>query len=153
MLGEPQPALDYLRQALPLNQATGAQRGSALTLFQLGAVYRITGQTQPAKDSFEAALVLSQTVEDPELEARIRDALSLMAQANGDFTAARQNSERAIELTESARATVSDQQTRAAFLASRQTLYEHYIDLLMQQARSLDGPKTRAASHTTTAIT
>ncbi|MDQ3012320.1 MAG: tetratricopeptide repeat protein, partial [Acidobacteriota bacterium] len=125
-------ALDYLRQALPLHRAAGAQRGEAVALFHLGAVYRITGKAQQARESFEAALALSQAVEDPNLEANIRDALSLVAQDRGDFPAARSYSEQAIELTESARAAVSGGHSRAAFLASKQTFYEHYIDLLMR---------------------
>ncbi|MFN0107283.1 MAG: CHAT domain-containing tetratricopeptide repeat protein [Blastocatellia bacterium] len=131
-LSEYDQSLDNLRQALSLHRAAGARRGEATTLFQLGVVYRLTGNPQQAKESLEVALALSQAVEDPDLEATIRDALSLVAQELGDLPAARQFSERAIELTESIRATVTAGQSRSAFLASKQSFYEHYIDLLMR---------------------
>lgn len=140
-LGKYEQALDYLRQALPLHRAAGAQRGEAHTLFQLGAVYRLTGEPQQARESFEAALTLSQAASVPDLEAHIRDALSLVAQDRGDFTAARKYGEQAIELTESARAAVSSGQSRAAFLASKQSFYEHYIDLLMRMPSASPGER------------
>ncbi len=145
-LSEHEQALDYLRQALPLHQAAGAKRGETATLFQLGAVYRQTGKTPQAKESFEAALDLSQAIESPDLEANIRDGLALVAQTRGDFIAARQYSEQAIELTESARAAIVGGSSRAAFLASKQTFYEHYIDLLMRTRRTQPDERNEVAA-------
>lgn len=125
-------ATGWLQQALVLLQAAGDRRGVADTLHKLGVVYRLSGDWRQAETSLTNALSLSQAAQDISLEAQILDGLALVKQERGALASARGYSEQALALTESLRARVASQQARATFLASKQSFYEHYIDLLMQ---------------------
>ena len=141
-----QQAASHFQQALRLLQNAGDRRAEADTLLKLGIVRRLTGEWQQAETSFANALSLSRAVQDVALEAQILDGFALLEQSRGSLASARRYSEQAIELTESLRARAASQQSRAAFLASKQSYYEHYIDLLMRLHREQPGAGNDSAA-------
>ncbi len=70
-LGDPDPAIDRLHEALPLFEARGFRRGVALTLSRLGLAYRHKGRLQRALSYYERALEEARSFDRPGLEASI----------------------------------------------------------------------------------
>jgi CHAT domain-containing protein/tetratricopeptide (TPR) repeat protein len=130
--GEKQKALDYLNRALPLHRAVGNRTGESITLHDLGMLTDSLGEKQKALDYCQQSLSLTRTISYPEGEAY---ALLCQARANrdlGNLAEARRQVETSLKITESLRRKIASQQLRSSFLASVQSRYELYIDLLMQ---------------------
>jgi CHAT domain-containing protein/tetratricopeptide (TPR) repeat protein len=130
--GEKRKALDYLNRALPLHRAVGNRTGESITLHDLGLLTDSLGEKQKALDYCQQSLSLTRTISYPEGEAY---ALLCQARANrdlGNLAEARRQVETSLNITESLRRKVAGQQLRSSFLASVQSRYELYIDLLMQ---------------------
>ncbi len=68
-LGEPQRALEYYGQALPIMREVGDRAGEAATLNNIGAVYRGLGEPQRALEYFGQALPIRREVGDRAGEA------------------------------------------------------------------------------------
>ena len=62
LLGEPQQALDYYKQALALHQAVGDRSGEDATLNNIGVVYHLLGEMQQVLDCYENSLALSRAM-------------------------------------------------------------------------------------------
>jgi CHAT domain-containing protein/tetratricopeptide (TPR) repeat protein len=135
-LGDQQKALDFLNQALRLQHSIGDRLGEAITLSHIGASYSSLGKPSEALSYLEQALTLHQAVGD-----RVNEALTLQNIARADrdlgrLSDARARTEAALSIVESTRSEFFSQQLRTSFLASKQGLYQFYIDLLMQMHRS-----------------
>ncbi|MEB3831876.1 tetratricopeptide repeat protein, partial [Phormidium sp. CCY1219] len=61
-IGQPQKALDYYQQALPIMQEVEDRSGEATTLNNIGLVYSDIGQPQEALDYYQQALPIRQEV-------------------------------------------------------------------------------------------
>ena len=68
-LGEPQRALEYFGQALPITREVGDRAGEAATLNNIGVVYRGLGEPQRALEYFGQALPVLREVGDRAGEA------------------------------------------------------------------------------------
>jgi CHAT domain-containing protein len=110
----------------------GERLGEAITLNNIGEVYRLLGETQKALDKFDEALSLSRAVTDRNLESVILLRIARVEQKRGNLTQARQTVERAIGLIESIRTNTASQELRASYFAFRQEFFETYIDVLMR---------------------
>ena len=68
-LGEPQRALEYYGQALPVTREVGDRAGEAATLNNIGGVYRGLGEPQRALEYYGQALPITREVGDRAGEA------------------------------------------------------------------------------------
>lgn len=134
-LGEKEKARDFLNQALELTRSTGDPVGEAAALRKIGRLAAANGDRQQAIDLIQRSLSLARATGDLQSE---RDALINLAQTErerNNLGEARGYHEKALELTESLRTKILNQELRASYLASRQEEYELYVDLLMQMHR------------------
>ena len=128
-------ALEYLQQSVTLLRDARDRRGQAIALVAIGNAYNSLAQPQPAIAAHTQALELARDVGDT---SHMASAMLGMARAHRqlqDLTQARKDAEEALNLIEDVRAQAGGEQARASYLASQQSAYEFYIDLLMQLHR------------------
>ncbi|HZF40170.1 MAG TPA: CHAT domain-containing tetratricopeptide repeat protein, partial [Blastocatellia bacterium] len=135
LLGETRKALDMFNEALPITRAVGDRRGEAIALNKIGMAYLSLGETQKALDMFNEALPIFHTVSDRNGEATALLRIARVEQKRGNLSQARQAIEQAVSLVESLRTGIAGQEFRASYFASRQEVFETYIDVLMEQRR------------------
>jgi hypothetical protein len=104
----------------------------ASALANIGSAYDALGERREAQSYYDQALDLSRAAGDRRGEAETLYRMARLARDGGQFINARARIEAALDLTESLRADVADPQMRASYLASKQTYYQFYTDLLMQ---------------------
>src|SRR6266542_3087452 len=131
-LRETQKALEIYNEALPISQATGDRFTEGLILHNIGMAYNSLGEAQKALDKFNEALSIRGAIGARSEEAQTLLGIAQVEQKRGNLTLARQSLEQAVGIIESLRANISGQGLRAFFFASRQEIYQSYIDVLMQ---------------------
>jgi tetratricopeptide (TPR) repeat protein len=77
-LGEPQRALQYYTEALPIGREVGDRQGEAAALNNLGAVYDRLGEPQRALQYYTEALPIGREVGDRQGEAATLNNLGLV---------------------------------------------------------------------------
>lgn len=128
-LGEPSRALEHGQQALRL--AGGSKILEAAARQALGAAHRVLGDREIARRELEAALALNRERRDPFRESQVILELARVERDAGDLHRALAHLEKGIEIVESLRRRMIDEDLRASFLASRQAYYEYRVDTLM----------------------
>jgi CHAT domain-containing protein/Tfp pilus assembly protein PilF len=131
-LHQPREAIAELEKAVSL-EASDSQLRQAQALVELAMAYRQAGDVARAGSAFEQAVRLSPRA--PVVEASAQAGLARLERDRGNLAAARSAIARAIEITEELRAGVIRPDQRVAFLASRRSYYEFYVDLLMRLHR------------------
>jgi len=131
-LGEKQQALDYYNQALPLYKVVEDRGGEAKTLNNIGSVYDSLGEKQQALDYYNQALPLRRAVGDRGGEAITLLSIAYLQRDLGNLNQARTQAEEALNIVESLRLNVTNQDLRTSYFATVQDYYQFYIDLLMQ---------------------
>ncbi len=131
-MGQPAKALEYHQQALEIQRATKNIRREALCLNNLGHVYRLLGQTDKAIEYYNQSLAILRNINDLNSTALALEGKARAEQQRGDLAASRKDIEESLSLIETVRARSGSQQFRASYLASRERVYEFYVDLLMQ---------------------
>jgi CHAT domain-containing protein len=109
----------------------------AQILVELAHAYSQAGNLAAADSALHRALQLSGRA--PVVEAAAQAGLTRLERDRGDLGAARSAIERALAITERMRAGVMRPDQRVAFLASRRSYYELYVDLLMRLHRREPG--------------
>lgn len=132
LLKEQQKAINYLNEGLQVAQASGDTRGQAYTLTNLGKVCFSFGDAQKALDHYNQSLILWQVVGDREGEADMFCSMARAEHVQGNFDRACSSIDKALALIESVRISIASQDLRASYLATVQSYYEFYIDLLME---------------------
>src|SRR5262249_11449426 len=132
--GQPQKALDYFQQALPLYRAVGDKNGEANALNGIGHVYKDIGQPQTVLDYYQQALTtLRQTGN------RQDEALVLYNTARAEWRlhrldAAQTHLAQAVALLEQIRDNLGGySQAKQAFLASHLYVYDASLSLLLER--------------------
>ena len=97
-LGEPQRALEYYGQALPITREVGDRAGEAITLNNIGAVYRGLGEPQRALEYYGQALPIMREVGDRAGEAVTRYNMAMIHRAQGELDRAVAELEQVVEL-------------------------------------------------------
>ena len=97
-LGEPQRALEYFGQALPILREVGDRAGEAVTLSNIGAVYRGLGEPQQALEYYGQALPILREVGDRAGEAVTRYNVAVIHRAQGELGQAVAELEQVVEL-------------------------------------------------------
>lgn len=110
------------------------QEGS--TLNSLGGVYRSLNQYEKAINYSEQALAISREVKNPEDELSALSNLARTESERGNLAQARTLIEEGLRVAESLRSEVISPASRASLLASVQTSYQLYTDLLMRQHKA-----------------
>ena len=108
-------------------------------LKNVGELHLEAGDSQAAMPLFSEALDLSRAINNRFHEALLLYDIARVDQIAGRLVEARSRIESAIDIIESSRTKVVSAELRAAFLASKQDLYEFEIDLLMQMYRQGQG--------------
>jgi len=131
-LGEKQKALDRNQDALLLMRAIGERKGEALVLHGLGWVYDVFGEKQKAIEYYRQALPLRREVGDCIGEANTLYRLAECERDCGNLIDARAHIDATVNLIESLRAKIGNQELRANYIAHAQEYYEFYLELLSQ---------------------
>ena len=131
-----QKALEKFDEALLIVREVGDLDGKAATLNNIGDVYRSLGEAQRALEKYNEALPIRRALGDRSSEADTLLGIARAEQKRGNLTQARQTIEQAVGIVESVRADIGSQELRASYFASRQDIYESYIDILMRAAQA-----------------
>jgi CHAT domain-containing protein/tetratricopeptide (TPR) repeat protein len=136
-LGQPAEALSQWRSIADLT-ADQPDLGY-LGLSARAAVERGEGNLEAARATLRRAIPAAERREEIRFAAELTQRLSRVERELGDLPAAAEQARAAVEMTESLRNRVATPDQRALFLASRQSLYASYIDLLMELDRTAPG--------------
>ena len=128
----PQKALDYLNQGLSINRELGERLGEARSLSIIGSTYSGLDQPKKALEYYLDALRLHRAVGSQAGEALTLYGIGRAERQQGNFNEARARIEAALSIIESVRGKVASQGLRSSYLASKQNIYDFYIDLLME---------------------
>jgi CHAT domain-containing protein/predicted negative regulator of RcsB-dependent stress response len=131
-MGEMQKALEKYNESLPIRREVGDREGEANTLSNIGMVYDSLGETREALEKYNEALSISRDVGTRDGEAVTLLRIAQVEQKRGNLPQARQVIEQAVSMIESLRTNIASLELRASYFASRQELFETYIDVLMQ---------------------
>ncbi|HEX6125029.1 MAG TPA: CHAT domain-containing tetratricopeptide repeat protein [Pyrinomonadaceae bacterium] len=132
-LGQLEKALECHQKALEIHRTTGNIRREAMSMSNLGHVYNLLRQPGKALAYLDPAIVLLRNIGDLNGVAIALERSAKAVLALGGLTEARKRVEESLDLVETVRARSGSQQLRASYFASREQIYEFYIDLLMQQ--------------------
>jgi CHAT domain-containing protein/tetratricopeptide (TPR) repeat protein len=132
LLGEYAKALEHSNQALLLYEQANYRIGKSVVFSNLGRCYQVLGDKEKAADFYHQALQLNRSIEDKKSESVILYNLAKLESERNNRQQAINHIAAAIEIIESLRTKITIQELRASYLASSQSFYELYIDLLMQ---------------------
>lgn len=120
-----------IEEALGLARQISDRRLEALVLRHRGDWHMRRGELPKAKEDYANALALQSAMADMHGEADTLLALTRLRKSHGDLDAARATAGQAIDIVESLHGRVADPGLRTAYVASAQTFYDIYIDVLM----------------------
>lgn len=136
-LGQKQKALGRNQDALLLMRDIGERKGEAMVLHGIGWVYELSGEKQKAIEYYSQALPLRRAVGDIIGEADTLYRLALCKRDSGNPVDARADIDDAVNIIESLRSKIGNQELRDNYIAfTAQDYYEFYIDLLSQLHQS-----------------
>jgi CHAT domain-containing protein len=144
-LGDNQKALEYYDQSLQCRRAASDPAGEAFTLHYIGLVRLSLGSHEAALEVFDKALRLSRTSGAPLVEASALMGMAKAERDRGNLTEALGKIEAALEIVESLRIKIDDDNLRASYLGETRNYYEVCIDLLMRLHR-IDPSKNHAVA-------
>jgi CHAT domain-containing protein/Tfp pilus assembly protein PilF len=127
-----QKGLEYANQALNLARKIGDRNQELSALNTLGLAYESSNNIEGALNYLNLALLIARGIADKSVESRVRFALFRVERKRGDFVSAAAHIEASLEIIESTRSKLANQNLRGSFFASAQDQYEQYIDFLMQ---------------------
>jgi CHAT domain-containing protein/Tfp pilus assembly protein PilF len=130
--GKFENAKDYFDQALRVSQATGDRLGEALTLRNLGSAYVNLNEFEKAMEYLSPALKISRAVGDRNREAVILSDIARVERGKKRLSEAIAQIEASLAIVESTRQAITSQGLRASYMTTKRSLYEFYIDVLMQ---------------------
>jgi CHAT domain-containing protein/tetratricopeptide (TPR) repeat protein len=130
-------AIEYFEQALVIYRDIKRRPQEGSTLNSLGEVYRALGQYEKAIQCSEQALSISREVKNPEYEIGALSNLARTENERGNLPQARTLIEEGLRVAESLRtAEIKSPTSRASFLASVQSSYQLYTNILMRQHKA-----------------
>jgi CHAT domain-containing protein/tetratricopeptide (TPR) repeat protein len=134
--GDFQKALESYQRSLTLARAVGNRNSQSNVLHNLGVVSYSRGEMQTALEYFEQSLALSRTIGNRSREAGALAGIAHAKRYLGDLSEARAQMLTALEIIDELRTKIAGQELRTSFLASKNSAYEFYTDLLMQSHES-----------------
>jgi CHAT domain-containing protein/Tfp pilus assembly protein PilF len=139
LLNDVAKALEYYLLALPLCRQIENRNWEAHVLELIGKAQVASGKVQQSLAYYQQALRLTRTISQRTGEASTLYAMAMAERQLGQFNEAQSHMESALDLIESLRNKVTREDLRASFWASKQDLYEFYIDLLMTRHKAEPG--------------
>jgi CHAT domain-containing protein len=133
--GDPAKALELSRRALAL----GVKSREVSIRQAMGVSLRKLNDLEASRRELETALVLSRERQDRVRESLIIPELARTARRAGDIAGALDRLRSGIQIVESLRIKVVEEELRATFLASRLDIYALYTETLMALHRSEPG--------------
>lgn len=130
--GDKQQALKYHGQALELSRVANDRRQEAYILNYMGAINRSLGEPHKAARLFKSALELNRIARDPGGESLTRYNLARVLLELGDLDESHRQVKEALEISESLRAKVAGQESRALYFASVHRLFDLHIEVQMR---------------------
>src|SRR5262249_26631289 len=130
-LGEPAAALDSLRQAAAILDATGDRVQAGVVLRLTGEALALQDEPEKALEPIAPALCFRHAAADRVGEAEALTSRARVERRLGRLREAESSLAAALPLFESARASIVNPDLRASFLATRRQAYELRIDLLL----------------------
>ncbi len=134
-LGDQPKALANNQQSLELIRAVGDRRYEAMALGNIGDAYTLSGQPQKGKEHYDQAVALFRSLDDRNSIARMLQGLARAERSLNNLDGARSRIQEALSEVEKVRGRIGSQQSRASYLATLQSAYTFYIDLMMQMHR------------------
>jgi CHAT domain-containing protein/tetratricopeptide (TPR) repeat protein len=129
--------IEYYEQALVIYREVKRRPQEGSTLNSMGGVYRALGQYEKAVKCSEQALAISREVKNPEYEIGALSSLARTERERGNLVEARSYIEESLKVAERLRANeITSPVSRATLLASVQSSYQLYTDILMRQHRA-----------------
>ncbi|MGB2984054.1 MAG: CHAT domain-containing tetratricopeptide repeat protein [Candidatus Bipolaricaulia bacterium] len=135
-LSDYRKAIDYHEQALAILREIGDRAGEAIILGNLGVCSRSISDHQRAIDYLEEAVALSLELGTRETQRFACWGLGKTYRAMEQPETALPHYESAIAITESIRGAVGDEELRQSYFGSVRTLYEEYLELLLEMGRN-----------------
>lgn len=135
-LGNRDKALEYYQQALAIYREVKQRAGEGDALDNLGIINRESGGNESALVYHEQALLIARELKAPAREAFTLKQLAKDEESRGNLDRAHTLIEESLGIVESLRADVIGEQSRAGLLATAQSSYQFYTDLLMRQHRA-----------------
>ncbi len=132
-LKAPQTAMRYYQQAIALYPQSYSPRWKAYAYNSIGEIYARGGNLQKAVAHYQRALDYNLAAEDRFGESQTRYHLARVLYDKGNWPEAIAESEKAVALIESLRASVFSQNLRTSYFAAVNQIYALYLDILMQQ--------------------
>ncbi len=135
-LGSYEKAIGYYEQALAIHREVKNRTGEGRALDNLGIAHEKLGRYEEAIRYSEQALAIRREVKDRAGESYSLNSLARAEFSQGKLLAARTYIEESLKISESLRSDVLSPDSRASLLASVQSSYRLYTDLLMLQHRA-----------------
>jgi len=132
-LNRHEKAIEYYEQALLIAREIKNRQGEGELLNNVGIAYRGLSRYEKALEYSGQALVIARELKERRDEAAALSSLAQAERDRGNLTRARGLIEEGLQITESLRSEIYNQQSRATYFASVKGYSEFYIDLLMRQ--------------------
>jgi CHAT domain-containing protein/Tfp pilus assembly protein PilF len=134
--GRPEKAIWHFEQALAIARELKDRVGEGRALNNLGRAYVLLHRPEQAMAFSEQALAILREVKERNQELTALSDLAWAAGERGDLAQARIYAEEGVRVAESLRSAVSSPASRASLLASVQSSYQLYTDILMRQHKA-----------------
>lgn len=145
-LNAPDKALEYYQQALRLQEEAGERRGQAISLNKIASVYARAGDWPKTFENYNRALGLWREVRDQDGETITLYGIASAERARGHLMEAHLQIEKALQIIESRRGSLTSAQLRTAYFANKENCYELAIDLKMQLGKSSEAEAYSASA-------
>jgi CHAT domain-containing protein len=132
-LGRYEKAIEALEQNLAISREVKDREDEGQTLASLGGLYGLLGRYDKAVESYEKSLMIAREIRDRADEGESLKGLARVEWSRGNPAQARTLIEQSLQIAESLRSDLMNPESRASFLASVQSSYKFYTDLLMHQ--------------------
>ncbi len=132
-MGQTEAALDYLNTSVEIVRAAGERRVEGIALRGIGEIYSALGEPAKALDNFNLSLGITRSIGDLAEQAKSLYSIARVKRDLNQAREARRDIESAIEIVESLRLRIVDQQLRSFYSPIVTGYYDLYIDILMRQ--------------------
>jgi len=125
-------ALDFLQASRKIEQELGNRQSEGISIYSIAGIYLNQGKYKQALELLEESLAISREQDDPVWVARIIERMGLTLLKSGKLTAATEKLLAAIEVWESLRPGLSDQE-RVSLFDKRAQTYGYLQQALLAQ--------------------
>ncbi len=128
-------AFSNYAESLRIFRSVSDARKEAAVLRKLGRLYRTSGEPETALRQYDEALRLARGVGESESEANVLVEMAHAERQLGRLGPARWRIKEALEMIEELRRKPASDDLRSSYFATKQSYYDFYVDLLMEQHR------------------